>query len=333
MTMKASFLKNPEAFALGLLLFLLVVPMFVGIFWIHILTEIVILGLFSMSFNLLFGYTGKLSFGHAAYYGAGAYVMALLLTNSGLPFFACIVLAVAFSGLVALVFGFFCVRLTGIYFSILSLALGQFVYYVAVNWYDVTGGDNGIQGIHPPQFLREPYAYYYMALAVVSLAVLAMRQIINSPFGYTLRSIRDNSHRAEYIGIDVKLCTLVCFVFAGMLAGLAGALWAPFARSIAPDLANWTQSGVPVFMTILGGPGQFLGPVVGAGVYTFLQAFVTAYTPYWPLVIGTIMIVIVLYLPGGITGGLARLIGRAGGEKRASAKARLAAAASGVRDE
>jgi branched-chain amino acid transport system permease protein len=333
MIMKEFFCKNPKVLSLGLLLFLLVVPMFMGVFWIHILTEIVILGLFSMSFNLLFGYTGKLSFGHAAYYGAGAYVMALLLTQSSLPFFVCVVLAVAFSGVIALVFGFLCVRSTGIYFSILTLALGQFVYYIVVNWYDVTGGDNGIQGIHPPEILQDPYAYYYMALGVVSIALLFMSRVINSPFGYTLRSIRDNSHRAEYIGIDVKLSVLMCFVLAGMLAGLAGALWAPFARSIAPDLANWTQSGVPVFMTILGGPGQFLGPMVGAGVYTFLQAFVTAYTPYWPLVIGTIMIAIVLFLPGGITGGLLRLAGRAATGNKAFVKAERVLQAAGGRDE
>ncbi|HNB89505.1 MAG TPA: branched-chain amino acid ABC transporter permease [Plasticicumulans sp.] len=279
-------------------------PFAAGLFWVHVFTEILILGLFAMSFNLLFGFTGQLSFGHAAYYGVGVYATALLLTKTSLPLAVCMAASIVLAGAFALAFGFFCVRLTGIYFSILSLALGQFVYYVIFNWYEFTGGDNGIQGVSPPLALRDPYAYYYFTLVVVAAASVLMWRIVNSPFGYTLRAIRDNADRTRFIGIDVRRYVLICFVIAGMFAGLAGALWAPFARSVSPDLANWTQSGLPVFMTILGGPSHLLGPMVGSAIYTFLSAFVTGFTVYWPLTIGTIIIFIVLLMPGGVLGAI-----------------------------
>jgi branched-chain amino acid transport system permease protein len=280
----------------------LLLPVFVGVFWVHVLTEILIMCLFATSFNLLFGYMGQLSFGLAAYYGIGAYTTALMITKASIPLPLCMVASIMIAGVCAVIFGYFCVKLTGIYFSILTMAFGQLVFYIIFQWYDFTGGDNGIQGIPPPLLLKDVHAYYYFTLAVVTAAMITMWFIANSPFGYTLRAIRDNSNRTRFISINIRRYMLVNFVIASMFAGLAGSLWAPFNRSVSPDLANWTHSGLPVFMAVMGGPSNFLGPLVGSVVYTFLSAFVTGFTEYWPLIIGIIIILIVLFMPGGIIG-------------------------------
>jgi branched-chain amino acid transport system permease protein len=206
------------------------------------------------------------------------------------------------AGLCALVVGYFCVRLTGIYFAILTLAFGQLVYYIIFQWYSFTGGDDGLQGILPPEFLHGATAYYYFTLFIVAAALAAMWTISRSPFGYTMRAVRDNADRTRFIGLNVRRYMLINFVIAAMFAGLAGGLLGPFNRSIAPDLCNWHQSGVPVFMTVIGGPLGFLGPMLGSVIYTFLFAFVTGFTEYWPLVIGSVIILVVLFVPGGVLG-------------------------------
>lgn len=278
----------------------IVLPLVVGVFWIHVLTEILILGLFAMSFNLLFGYMGQLSFGQAAYYGLGAYATAMMITKTSIPFPLCIIASILIAGICALIFGYFCVRLVGIYFAILTMAFGQLVYYIIFQWYEFTGGDNGIQGIPCPMLLRNAYSYYYFALIIVTIAIILMWRIINSSFGYTMRAIRDNCNRTRFIGINVEKHMLINFVIAGMFAGLAGSLWAPFNRSVSPDLANWTHSGIPVFMTIMGGPSNFFGPLIGSVVYTILFTSVIGFTEYWPLIMGTIIILMVLFFRGGI---------------------------------
>jgi len=278
------------------------IPVIVGEFWVHVFTEILILGLFAVSFNLIFGYMGQLSFGHAAYYGVGAYTTGLLMVRAHWPLFVCLPASMLTAGAAAAVLGFFCVRLRGIYFAILTMAFGQLVFYIIFQWYSFTGGDNGLQGVVPPHYLFRANAYYYFALLVVTIAMIVLRLITESPFGYTMRAIRDNTERTEFIGVNVRRYMLVNFIIAGMFAGLAGALWGPFNRSVAPDLAAWQQSGNPVFMAVLGGPHQFLGPMVGSVIYTFLNAFVTGFTEYWPLVSGFVMILVVLLMPGGFLG-------------------------------
>ena len=280
----------------------LVLPQVIGEYWIHVAVEILILGLFSVSFNMIFGYMGQLSFGHAAYFGAGAYATGLLMVKTPVPLPVCLVISMLTAGLLALIIGYFCVRLTGIYFAILTLAFGQLLYYIIFQWYSFTGGDNGLQGIMPPNWLLSVTAYYYFTLFIVAAALIVMWLISESPFGYTMRAIRDNAERTRFIGVNVRKYMLINFVVAGMFAGLAGGLMGPFVRSISPDLCNWQQSGVPVFMTIIGGPMSFLGPMIGSVIYTFLFAFVTGFTEYWPLTIGLIIIFVVLYLPGGVLG-------------------------------
>ena len=280
----------------------LILPLVVGKFWVHVAIEILILGLFAVSFNMIFGYMGQLSFGHAAYYGVGAYATGMLMVKASVPLPICLVASMIAAGICALIFGYFCVRLTGIYFAILTLAFGQLMYYIIFQWYSFTGGDDGLQGIVPPDLLFGANAYYYFTLCVVAAALIAMWYISRSPFGYTMRAIRDNADRTRFIGINVRKYMLINFVVAAMFAGLAGGLLGPFNRSIAPDLCNWHQSGVPVFMTVIGGPLGFFGPMIGSVIYTFLMAFVTGFTEYWPLVIGLVIIFVVLFMPGGVLG-------------------------------
>jgi branched-chain amino acid transport system permease protein len=280
----------------------LILPLVVGEFWVHVAIEILILGLFAVSFNMIFGYMGQLSFGHAAYYGVGAYATGMLMVKASVPLPICLVVSMIAAGICALIFGYFCVRLTGIYFAILTLAFGQLMYYIIFQWYSFTGGDDGLQGIIPPDLLFGATSYYYFTLLIVTAALIAMWYISKSPFGYTMRAIRDNADRTRFLGINVRRYMLINFVVAAMFAGLAGGLLGPFNRSIAPDLCNWHQSGVPVFMTVIGGPLGFLGPMIGSVIYTFLMAFVTGFTEYWPLTIGLIIIFVVLFMPGGVLG-------------------------------
>ncbi|HET9653500.1 MAG TPA: branched-chain amino acid ABC transporter permease [Usitatibacter sp.] len=290
----------------------LVVPLLPGKFWTHVSTEVLILGLFAMSFNLLYGYMGQISFGHAAFFGVGAYATAMLFVAMKSPagdigmwaFFLSLAIGPVIAALAALVVGFFCVRLTGIYFAILSLAFGELLFYIVFSWYSFTKGDDGIQGLLPPAFFQEPAHFYYLTLAIVTAALIVMWRIAESPFGYIMRTLRDNQRRAAFLGISVRLHMLANFVIAGSFAGLAGALWGPFSRSVNPGLLGWQESGIAVFMTLIGGAGSFIGPMVGSVIYTMLQAVVKMYTVYWPLTIGSIILLIVLFAPGGVLGTL-----------------------------
>jgi len=312
--------------ALVLLVSFLLVPLLPGEFWTVVGTEILILGLFAMSFNLLYGYMGQISFGHAAFFGVGAYATAMLFTalktpagQIGIPqFLASLLAGPPVAALAALVIGFFCVRLTGIYFAMLTLAFGEMLFYIVFSWYSFTKGDDGIQGLLPPPFFQDSANFYYFTLAIVTAAVFVMWRITESPFGYTLRTLRDNQRRAAFLGTNVRTHMLANFVIAGAFAGVAGALWGPFSRSVNPGLLGWGESGIAVFMTLIGGGGSFIGPMFGSVIYTMLQAVVKMYTVYWPLTIGSVILLIVLFAPGGILGIVDRRIraARAEGEAK-----------------
>ena len=296
--------------ALALLGAAIGVPWLPGEFWTHVGTEVLILGLFAMSFNLLYGYMGQISFGHAAFFGVGAYATAMLFTalkgaegQIGLvDFLLSLAVGPPVAALAAFVVGFFCVRLTGIYFAILSLAFGELLFYIVFSWYSFTKGDDGIQGLLPPPFFQGSSQYYFFTLAIVGAATAVMWRITESPFGYALRTLRDNQRRAAFLGTNVRAHMLANFVIAGTFAGVAGALWGPFSRSVNPGLLGWGESGIAVFMTLIGGGGSFIGPMLGSVIYTMLQAVVKMYTVYWPLTIGSIILLIVLFAPGGILG-------------------------------
>lgn len=289
------------------LVLLLIVPLVAGRFYQFLLTQILIASLVAVAFNLLLGTTGLLSFGQMAFYGVGAYTVGLLVMKAGFGTLPALLLSPVFAALAAGVIGFFCVRLSGVHFAMLTLAFGQLVYTIAFKWYGFTGGDNGIQGIPIRPLpggidIGSTKAMYYFALAVVGLSVECLRRIRSSAFGSTLKAIRENNQRAAYLGVNVKLYQWAAFVIAGAFTGLAGGLYAVMEKAITPDIIHWTKSGEPVFMTIIGGIYSFAGPVVGAAVFVVLNSYLVAWTEKWALVLGIILLVMVLLLPGGVVG-------------------------------
>ena len=285
-----------------LILFSIVGPLALGTFWVHVATEVLIMALFAMSFNILYGHMGQLSFGQAAFFGVGAYGAAMMMTKTGAPFLVCLLAGTLVGGLWALITGFLCIRLAGIYFAIMTVVVSQSTFYIIFNWYSFTGGDNGIQGLLPPPVLQGPFAYYYFSLAIVIAAIIVYRVIFNSPFGLSLYCIRDNIDSSIFVGIKVRRHMHIAFVMAGIYAASAGVLFAPFKRSVVPHMCDWTTSGNAVFMGVLGGVYHLGGPILGAVVWTFLDAFVTGFTEYWPIIIGLILLLVILYMPGGILG-------------------------------
>lgn len=277
-------------------------PVFFGEFYLTVLCEALVMSLLALSFNLLFGYMGQLSFGQAAFYGLGGYAVAMLMTKVQLNFWLSIVAGILVASLIGLLVGFFCVRLRGIYFAVLTLAFGQLIFFIVFKWHDFTGGDDGIQGVFPPEYLKSPVAYYYFILFVFLAAAFVLWKILHSPFGQTIKSMRENSERTEFLGIHIAKYQLITFVIAAALAGLAGAIWVPFYRSVAPSYLTWIKSGEPVMAAILGGPALFFGPILGMFIMTFFHAWVLGFTVYWPVVMGALILFIIFFLPGGILG-------------------------------
>jgi branched-chain amino acid transport system permease protein len=262
--------------------------------------------LYAVSFNVLLGYGGMLSFGHAAFLGVGGYTAALVIKQSGLPpalAFACLPVAAMFaSGVAALVVGFFSVRRTGIYFAMLTFAFQMLLYTVALKATALTGGDDGLTGLKPPGLLAQPLHYYYFALAVTGLSLYVLYRIVSSPFGYALRAVRANALRVQYLGVDVRAHRLAAFVVSGAFAGLAGAIFALSNGNVFPGWLDWTASATPVVMAVLGGTATFLGPALGAAVYVVLEVLISGRTEYWLLAMGIIIVILVLLMPEGLTG-------------------------------
>lgn len=277
-------------------------PFVISEFYLAILGEALIMSLLALSFNLLFGYMGQLSFGQAAFYGLSGYTVAMLITKAHFNFWLTLLAGILMASIVGLVIGYFCVRLRGIYFSILTLAFGQLIFFVIYKWHDFTGGDDGIQGVFPPDLLKSPIHYYFFILVVFIFSIFLLWRIVHSPFGYTLQSMRENSERTEFLGINIARYQLMAFVIAAGYAGLAGVLWAPFYRSMAPSSLFWIKSGEPVMAAILGGPSLFFGPILGMFIMTFFHAWVLGFTVFWPVVMGALILVVIFFLPGGILG-------------------------------
>jgi ABC-type branched-subunit amino acid transport system permease subunit len=278
-------------------------PLALPPFFLQLLTEIAIVGLFATAFNLLMGFGGMVSFGHAAYFALGAYAPALLVKRAGVPVLLALPAAPVVAAAGALLFGYFIVRLTHTYFAMLSLAFGQIVFTVIFKWKALTGGDDGLLDVWPPALLKSPAAYYYFTLTVVGLSVLALRAIVDSPFGYALRSVRENPRRARFIGIDVRRHQLVAFVISGAFSGLAGGLFAFYNGSVFPDFAYFTKSFEPLVIALLGGVQSFFGPLAGALGFKLLEWLVSRQWPvYWPLFLGGIVIAVIVLLPSGFVG-------------------------------
>ena len=291
------------------------VPFLGSRYYTFVATDVAILALFAVSLNLLLGYTGLVSFGHAAYFGVGAYTTGLLMKKAGVPFVLAFPAAGVLAGLLALVFGFFCVRLTKIYFAMLTLAFAQIVWAICFKWNDLTGGEQGMPEIPYPDLawlerlplvgeLRTSDHFYLLTVVLVALCFWLLRRVVGSPFGRILTTIRENPERAEFIGVHVRRWELLAFVLAGAFAGLAGGLFGIFNRGVFPDFIYWTKSSEVLIMTILGGMGYFYGPAVGALVLLVLNQQITSYTEYWPFVLGTILIVLLFAFHGGLVGAL-----------------------------
>lgn len=288
---------------------LIALPWFAPFFYIFIFTEILILGLFAVSFNLIFGYTGMLSFGHAAYFGMGAYTTAMLLLHLDWPFVYTLFAAMALSGLLALVIGFLCVRLSEVYFAMLTLAFGMMVYTIAHSWRDVTNGSDGIAGFRISEFglgldlmIGNPAVYYHVTLVVVGIASVILFVISRSSFGMILKAIRQNPERVSFCGLNIRTYRLAAFTIGGIFAGLSGALIAPFLRVASPELMHWSMSAEPVLMSILGGTGYFLGPFVGAAMFVLLETWITSFTESWMLFLGIVLALMVMFFRKGVLG-------------------------------
>ena len=269
-------------------------------------TEILALALAAGSLHLLWAYGGMISFGHAAYFGLGAYGAALGLVKAGLPMAAAFALGPGVAAAAAALFAVFCVRLTSIYFAMLTLAVAQIAYTVVFQWYGFTGGDNGILSVWPPGRLGAPRWYFLFALGVTAVGVAILFWITQSPLGLALRAIRDNARRAEAVGVDVHRHQWLAFLLAGAVAGLGGALYVFLKGSAFPDYLFVTKSIEPLVMILLGGVGSFLGPMVGAGVFKALDTIVTARLHYWGAVLGAILTLLVVLFPDGLLGAIRR---------------------------
>jgi branched-chain amino acid transport system permease protein len=298
----------PSRRALAVLLAALALaPLALPPFFLQLLTEIAIIGLFATAFNLLMGFGGMVSFGHAAYFALGAYTAALLVKKAGWPVLLALPVSPVVAAIGALLFGFFIVRLSHTYFAMLSLAFGQIVYTVIFKWKTLTGGDDGLLDVWPPTMLKSAMAYYYFAVGVVALAVWALAAIVDSPFGYALKAVRENPRRARFIGINVRRHQLVAFVISGAFSGLAGGLFAFYNGSVFPDFAYFTKSFEPLVVVLLGGVQSFGGPLAGAFAFKVLEWLISRQWPvYWPLFLGSVVIAVIVVLPQGFVGLLGR---------------------------
>lgn len=284
-----------------------------GEYWIWVTTEMLINGLFALSLNLILGYGGMVSFGHAAFFGVGAYTVALLMKKAGVSMILALTAAPIAAALAAAVIGWFCVRLIGLYFAILTLAFGQLLYMVVFQWYTFTGGDDGIHGIPRPEFLN-PINYYLFCLVVFLVCFLLMRMIVNSSFGLTIRSIRENMERAKFVGVNVRRFQWYNFIVAGAFAGLAGGLLTELNRFAQTEFLHWSRSAEPILASLVGGMYSLPGPAIGAAVLMFLkivlQQFHQAMVEIWAIVLGLVLLVVVLFAPDGMVGFFQRMFGK-----------------------
>ena len=258
--------------------------------------------LFAASLHFIMGPAGMHSFGHAAYFGLGAYIAALLVLRAGVPMELSLVLAPLLTAIAAMLIGWFCVRLSGVYLAMLTLAFGQILWSICFQWDQFTGGSNGLTGVWPSPALADKVNYYHLTLVLVAFGVYALRRMLFAPLGYALRATRDSVLRADAIGIDVKRVQWAGFVIAGLFAGSAGALFAFSKGSISPDALGVSKSVDGLVMVLLGGVQTIVGPLVGAISFTWLSDVIARSTDYWRALLGSIILLLVLAFPQGIAG-------------------------------
>ncbi|HYF07151.1 MAG TPA: ABC transporter permease [Acetobacteraceae bacterium] len=277
---------------------------------VSILTDFAVFVLFAASLHFIMGPGGMASFGHAAYFGVGAYAAGLLAKHLAGPMVAGLVLAPFAAGLVGLLFGWFCVRLSGVYSAMLTLAFAQITWSIAFQWLEVTGGDNGILGVWPPEWARSKLVFYYLTLACCLGATLLLRRAIYAPFGYALRAQRDSALRAEAIGMDAFRIRWLAFAFAAAMAGIAGAFFAYAKGSVFPTYLSIPRSVDALLMVLLGGVQTVTGPIIGAIAFSGLQEQLVRVTEYWRFLLGAVIVALVLFFPSGLAGAVARRFDR-----------------------
>ena len=297
--------------ALGVILVIAVafIPQVLPISTTLVATSALIFALFALSLNLLAGTTGLVSFGHALFFGIGAYCLALLATKSGWSPLAALALAPLVGAVAAFITGLVALRTSALYFSLLTLGIGQLFFALATGTRSVTNGTDGLRGFIPPLWFVDPKHMYLFVFAVVAVCTALLYIITVSPFGDALRGIRDNRRRAEFSGVSARRYELAAYVIAGAFGSIAGGLFAFYQLGAYPSLFGWQQSGEAIAMTVLGGIHSFLGPAIGAFFYLFLNDVVAANSRYWELIIGVVIVVVAILAPGGIAGWLERLIG------------------------
>ena len=299
--------RGAAAAWLGLLALLVLLPLMAsgsegGSYATVLLADIFVAALFASSLHFILGPGGLHSFGHAAYFGLGAYGAALLVRTLDLPMEAALLLGPLAAAAGALLYGWFCVRLSGVYLTMLTLAFAQISWAIVFQWDDFTGGSNGLTGVWPPEWASQGSTFYWLALGICALGIYLLRRLLFSPLGYALRASRDSALRADAIGIDVRRLQWTAFVIAGLFAGLAGALFAFSKGGVAPDAMSVTKSVDALVMVLLGGVQTLAGPVVGAAAFTWLHDTVARNTEYWRALMGATMLILVLLAPQGIAG-------------------------------
>ncbi|MFZ6764070.1 ABC transporter permease [Pseudoroseomonas sp. WGS1072] len=285
---------------------LLLLPPFLGDYARILLTDFAVFILFAASLHFIMGPGGMASFGHAAYFGAGAYAAALLARHMGAPMEVGLALAPFAAGLVGLLFGWLCVRLSGVYAAMLTLALAQIAWSIAFQWVEVTGGDNGILGVWPSDWAKDRLSFWYLALLLCGLGTWLLRRAIRAPFGLALRAQRDSPLRAEAVGLDGFRLRWLGFALAAAMAGLAGAVFAYGKGSVFPSFLGIPRSVDALVMVLLGGVQTLSGPILGAVAYIGLQDQLARVTDLWRLLLGLVILALVLFFPRGLAGAIAR---------------------------
>lgn len=279
---------------------LAVVGFLLGTFYLYLMCIMLIMALAATALNLIIGYGGMVSFGHGALMGVGGYTVALLLIHTGITTPIAFIAAPFVTALITLIIGYFCVRLHGILFSMLTLAFSMMLYAIAHQWYSFTGGDNGIVGL--PALITSLKNYYVFVVIIVLACLMLMWRLVNSPFGWTLSGIQQNPERPSFIGINVRLYRMTMFAISGFFCGLAGALFCFLDGQIFPSIMFWSSSAEILIMVLLGGMFSFFGPSFGAALVVVLKYLIGAYTIYWMMFLGLILFGTILFRPEGIFG-------------------------------
>jgi branched-chain amino acid transport system permease protein len=304
-------MKNKNLYiALGIisLAALLLFPPILPPFQLRMVTEIVILALFALTWNMIFHYAGLLSFGHSAYFGIGAYASVLgWLHIKSLSFLSGILLGGFVAGVLGFVLGAFLVRMRGTYFALLTLAFNQLIWAIVWKWRNITGGDDGLGKFSKPALLgiismTDPKYFYWTSLVIIGIGVFICWYITKTPFGNVIIAIKSNEERAQFIGFNTNVSKLIIFPIAGFFAGIAGALYAQLQEFIAPSTIDLGMSTNVLFMAFIGGTGSFLGPILGSGIFVYLSEYLSILTDRWEFILGFIFVIIVIFAPQGFLG-------------------------------